>query len=34
MSQKQFETFWWPSFRKMLLGLIESRHHSDAAVGG
>jgi uroporphyrinogen-III decarboxylase len=24
MSQKQFETFWWPSFRKMLLGLIES----------
>jgi len=23
MSQKQFETFWWPSFRKMLIGLIE-----------
>lgn len=24
MSQKQFETFWWPSFRKMLIGLIEA----------
>jgi hypothetical protein len=23
MSQKQFELFWWPSFRKMLIGLIE-----------
>jgi len=23
MSGKQFETFWWPSFRKMLIGLIE-----------
>jgi Uroporphyrinogen decarboxylase (URO-D) len=23
MSAKQFETFWWPPFRKMLLGLIE-----------
>lgn len=24
MSGKQFETFWWPSFRKMLLGLIDA----------
>jgi len=24
MSAKQFETFWWPSFRKLLLGLIEA----------
>uniref|UniRef100_UPI003D0EFEDF uroporphyrinogen decarboxylase family protein n=1 Tax=Sedimenticola sp. TaxID=1940285 RepID=UPI003D0EFEDF len=24
MSPKQFETFWWPPFRKMLLGLIEA----------
>ena len=24
MSQKQFETFWWPPFRKMLIGLIEA----------
>lgn len=24
MSGKQFETFWWPSFRKMLIGLIEA----------
>ena len=24
MSQKQFEEFWWPSFRKMLLLLIEA----------
>ncbi|MCX7174613.1 MAG: hypothetical protein NT159_11970 [Proteobacteria bacterium] len=23
MSPKQFETFWWPSFRKMLIGLID-----------
>ena len=23
MSGKQFETFWWPSFRKLLMGLIE-----------
>ncbi|MGZ9021504.1 MAG: uroporphyrinogen decarboxylase family protein, partial [Rhodoplanes sp.] len=23
MSPKQFETFWWPPFRKMLLGLID-----------
>lgn len=23
MSQEQFMTFWWPQFRKMLLGLIE-----------
>lgn len=23
MSQKQFETFWWPSFRQMMLDLIE-----------
>jgi hypothetical protein len=23
MSQKQFETFWWPSFRKLLMGLID-----------
>ena len=25
MSQKQFETFWWPSFRRMLLDLIEAK---------
>ncbi|TAK47319.1 MAG: hypothetical protein EPO23_12875 [Xanthobacteraceae bacterium] len=24
MSGKQFEQFWWPSFRKMLIGLIEA----------
>jgi len=24
MSPKQFETFWWPSFRKLLLGLIDA----------
>jgi hypothetical protein len=24
MSQKHFETFWWPPFRKMLLGLIDA----------
>jgi uroporphyrinogen-III decarboxylase len=24
MSRKQFETFWWPTFRKMLLGLIDA----------
>ena len=24
MSPKQFETFWWPSFRTMLLGLIDA----------
>ena len=24
MSQKQFETFWWPSFRKMMIGLIDA----------
>jgi len=24
MSPKQFETFWWPPFRKMLLGMIEA----------
>jgi uroporphyrinogen-III decarboxylase len=24
MSQDQFMTFWWPQFRKMLLGLIEN----------
>lgn len=24
MSPKQFETFWWPPFRKMLLGLIDA----------
>jgi hypothetical protein len=24
MSQKQFETFWWPSFRKYLMGLIDA----------
>jgi uroporphyrinogen-III decarboxylase len=23
MSQKQFETFWWPSFRELMLGIIE-----------
>jgi len=23
MSQKQFDTFYWPSFRKVMLGLIE-----------
>lgn len=23
MSQKQFETFWWPSFRKLMMNLIE-----------
>lgn len=23
MSQKQFETFWWPSFKKMVLALID-----------
>jgi uroporphyrinogen-III decarboxylase len=23
MSGKQFETFWWPSFRKLLIGLVE-----------
>ena len=23
MSPKQFETFWWPSFRKLLIGLID-----------
>ena len=24
MSQKQFETFWWPSFRKLLMNLIDA----------
>jgi len=24
MSQKQFEAFWWPPFRKMMLGMIEA----------
>lgn len=24
MSPKQFETFWWPSFRKLMLGLIDA----------
>jgi len=24
MSPKQFETFWWPSFRKLLIGLIDA----------
>ncbi len=24
MSQKQFETFWWPTFRDLMLGLIEA----------
>lgn len=24
MSPKQFETFWWPPFRKMMLGLIDA----------
>jgi uroporphyrinogen-III decarboxylase len=24
MSQKQFETFWWPSFRQMMLDLIDA----------
>jgi hypothetical protein len=24
MSPKQFETFWWPSFRKMMINLIEA----------
>ena len=24
MSDQQFQTFWWPQFRKMLLGLIEN----------
>jgi uroporphyrinogen-III decarboxylase len=24
MSQKQFQEFWWPPFRKMMLGLIEA----------
>lgn len=24
MSQKQFETFWWPSFRKLMIQLIEA----------
>ena len=24
MSQKHFETFWWPPFRKMLVGLIDA----------
>jgi uroporphyrinogen-III decarboxylase len=24
MSQKQFETFWWPPFRKMMLGMIDA----------
>ena len=24
MSGKQFETFWWPPFRKMMIGLIEA----------
>ena len=24
MSPKQFETFWWPTFRKMLIGLIDA----------
>jgi uroporphyrinogen-III decarboxylase len=24
MSQDQFKTFWWPTFRKVLLGLIEA----------
>lgn len=24
MSQKQFETFWWPSFRRMLIDLIDA----------
>jgi uroporphyrinogen-III decarboxylase len=24
MSGKQFETFWWPSFRKYLMGLIDA----------
>lgn len=24
MSDKQFQTFWWPPFRKMLLGLIDA----------
>jgi len=23
MSQKQFETFWWPTFRKLMIGLID-----------
>jgi uroporphyrinogen-III decarboxylase len=24
MSPKQFETFWWPTFRKLLIGLIDA----------
>lgn len=24
MSQKQFETFWWPPFRKLMIGLIDA----------
>jgi len=24
MSSKQFETFWWPSFRRLLIGLIDA----------
>ena len=24
MSQKQFEEFWWPPFRKMLMGMIDA----------
>jgi len=24
MSQKQFETFWWPSFRKLMINLIDA----------
>lgn len=24
MSQKQFETFWWPTFRKMMIGMIDA----------
>jgi uroporphyrinogen-III decarboxylase len=23
MSQKQFEKFWWPSFRKLMIGIID-----------
>ena len=24
MSPKQFKTFWWPSFRKLMIGLIDA----------
>ena len=34
MSQKQFETFWWPSFRKLMISLIDAGIIPDAAVGG